>query len=96
MPTVEVDALEDLRAHTHLERDRDPVEETLLGRVDGGVRGPVRVDKRGKVVDGVVGLHAEATMPRDGERFEGDSGFGRHVNVDGETRYFGGSGFLEG
>ena len=71
MPTVEVDAFEDFRADTRLERDRDPVEEALLRGVNGGVRGPVRVDKGGKVVDGVVGFDAETPVTGDGEGFEG-------------------------
>ena len=50
---MEVDALEDLSAHTRLERDRDPVEEALLRGVNGGVRGHVRVDEGGEVIDGV-------------------------------------------
>jgi hypothetical protein len=93
---VEVDALEDLRAHTRLERDRDPVEEALLGRVDGGVRGPVRVDEGGEVIDRVFGLNAKAAVSRKGERFEGDSRLGWHVNVDGEAGNLGSCGFLKG
>ena len=88
MPTVEVDAFEDFRADTRLERDRDPVEEALLRGVNGGVRGPVRVDKGGKVVDGVVGFDAETPVTGDGEGFEGDTGLRREVNVGGKACYF--------
>ncbi len=95
MPTVEVDAFEDLRADTRLERDRDSVEEALLRGVNGGVRGPVRVDESGKVVDGVVGLNAETPVTGDGEGFEGDPGLRREVNVGGEACHFDGSCRLE-
>ena len=59
---MQVDTLEDLGADAGLESDGHTIEEALLGGMDGGVRGSVRVDDGGEVVDGVVGLDAKAAV----------------------------------